>query len=69
MLKVKFYKNKVNKLKEAFFLDNVSPKDIGGKKNGFGIPVIILDLKTNISSEYISIAEAARSLDTYPKAI
>lgn len=34
-----------------------------------GIPVTVLDLKTNEVYEYISIAAAARSFNTYPKAI
>lgn len=34
-----------------------------------GIPVLILDKKTNELFEYPSISEAARSFDTYPKAI
>jgi hypothetical protein len=47
----------------------VSVGEIESKKKGFGIPVVVIDSKTNISSEYISIAKAARSLNTYPKAI
>jgi hypothetical protein len=34
-----------------------------------GIPVTILDLKTNESFEYTSVAEVARSFDTYPNKI
>ena len=34
-----------------------------------GISVLILDLKSKESFEYPSISEAARSLNTYPKAI
>lgn len=33
------------------------------------IPVTVIDTKTGISSEYVSIAEAARFFRTYPKAI
>jgi hypothetical protein len=69
MKNVKLYSNKVNKLKETFFLGNTFVRAIRGKRNRLGIPVVVLDMKTNISSEYKSIAEAARFLDTYPKAI
>jgi hypothetical protein len=31
-----------------------------------GIPVVVLDLNSNESFEYVSIAEAARSLNVYP---
>jgi group I intron endonuclease len=36
---------------------------------GLGTPVVVMDLKLNNSTSYVSIAEAARSLNTYPKAI
>jgi hypothetical protein len=66
MKNVKWYSNK---LKESFFFNNVSVGEIQSKKKGFGTPVIVIDSKTNISSEYTSISKAARSLNTYPKAI
>jgi hypothetical protein len=40
-----------------------------GHNRGQGISVIVLDLKTNKFTKYVSIAEAARALNTYPKAI
>jgi hypothetical protein len=36
---------------------------------GQGTKVIVLDLKTSKFNKYLSIAEAARALNTYPKAI
>jgi hypothetical protein len=36
---------------------------------GQGIPVIVLDLNTKQSYEFVSIAEAARFFNIYPKAI
>lgn len=68
MLNIKEYLNNVSKLKENFFSNNVS-REIGTKKNKFGIPVVVLDLKTKQSYEYRSIAEAARSFKTHPKTI
>lgn len=59
-------KIKLQKFKETYFF---KIEEIQAKRNGFGTPVIVLDLKTNISTEHISIAEAARHLNTYPKAI
>jgi len=44
-------------------------REIGTKRNKFGIPVVVLDLKTKQSYEYVSIAEAARSFKTHPKTI
>lgn len=44
-------------------------KEIGSKRNKFGIPVVVLDLKTKESYDYVSIAEAARSFNTHPKTI
>jgi len=44
-------------------------REIGTKRNKFGIPVVVLDLKTKQSYEYLSIAEAARSFNTHPKTI
>lgn len=44
-------------------------RDIGTKRNNFCIPVVVLDLKTKQSYEYVSIAEAARSFNTHPKTI
>lgn len=69
MLKIKviFYLNKVRKLKDNFFSN--LPKEIGTKRNKFVISVIVLDLKTKQSYVYVSIAEAARSFNTYPKTI
>ena len=58
--------NKVNKLKDKYFLVDI-PREIGSKKQG--IPVKVLDLKTKQYSEYISIAEAARFFNTHPKTI
>jgi hypothetical protein len=48
---------------------NKNNREIGTKRNKFGIPVIVLDLKTKQSYEYASIAEAARSFNTHPKTI
>ena len=39
------------------------------KINKFGIPVVVLDLKTKQSYVYVSIAEAAISFNTHPKTI
>jgi len=36
---------------------------------GLGIPVVVLDLKTNKSTEYVSISDAARFFNIYPKKI
>ena len=44
-------------------------REIGTKRNKLGISVVVLDLKTRQSSEYLSISEAARSLNTHPKTI
>ena len=44
-------------------------KGTPGKAKGQGINVIVLDLKTNKFNRYVSIAEAARALNTYPKTI
>jgi hypothetical protein len=68
IMNVKTYKNKIRKLKENFFFSR-SVEDIKGKKKGFGTPVIIFDQKNNKYSEHISIAEAARYLNTYPNAV
>jgi hypothetical protein len=48
---------------------NMKNREIGSKRNKFGIPVVVLDLKTKQSSEYVSIAEAARSFNAHPKTI
>lgn len=58
----------INKFKNNFFLENIS-RQIGTKRNNFGIPVVVLDLKTKKSYEYRSIAEAARYFKTHPKTI
>ena len=68
MKNVKIYSNKIRKLTETFFFGNMS-KTMRNKRNGFGIPVVVIDLKTNNSFEYMSIAKAAKFLQTYPKAI
>lgn len=44
-------------------------REIGTKRNKFRIPVLVLDLKTKESFKHVSIAEAARSLNTHPKTI
>jgi hypothetical protein len=62
----KYFLVKKKWIKELF---SPNLEGLGGKRNGFGTSVIVLDLKNNVSSEYISIADAARYLDTYPKAI
>jgi hypothetical protein len=48
---------------------NKIDREIGTKRNKFGIPVVVLDLKTKESYVYVSIAEAARSFNTHPKTI
>lgn len=48
---------------------NKKDREIGTKRNKFGIPVVVLDLKTKESYVYVSIAEAARSFNTHPKTI
>jgi hypothetical protein len=58
----------LNKLKNKFSLENLS-RQIGTKRKNFGIPVVVLDLKTKQSYEYRSIAEAARYFKTHPKTI
>jgi hypothetical protein len=63
-MNLRFY---FNKLKANFFL--VLPREIGTKKTKLGIPVLVVDLKTKQSFEYISIAEAARFFNTHPKTI
>ena len=68
MIKIRLYLNKVSKLKDNFFSSNL-PREIGSNRNKIGIPVIVLDLKTKQSHEYVSIAEAARSFNTHPKTI
>jgi hypothetical protein len=40
-----------------------------GHNKGQGISVIVLDLKTNKFVKYVSIAEAARALNTHTKTI
>lgn len=67
-MNLRFYFNKVRITKENFFSNNL-PRQIGTKRNKFGISVIVLDLKTKQSYEYVSIAEAARSFNTHPKTI
>jgi len=47
----------------------VNNREIGTKRTKFGIPVVVLDLKTKQSYEYMSIAEAARYFNTHPKTI
>lgn len=44
-------------------------REIGTKRNKFGIPVVVIDLNTKESFKYMSIAEAARSFNTHPKTI
>lgn len=44
-------------------------REIGTKRKNMSIPVVVLDLKTKESYEYLSITEAARSFDTHPKTI
>lgn len=44
-------------------------REIGTKRKNFGIPVVVIDLKTKQSYEYVSIAEAARFFNTHPKTI
>jgi len=68
MIKVILYLNKVRKFKDNFFSTNL-PKEIGTKRNKFGIPVLVLDLKTKESYAFVSIAEAARFFNTHPKTI
>jgi len=68
MINLRLYLNKINKLKEKLFSFNLS-REIGTKRNKFGIPVVVLDLKTKKSLKYVSIAEAARSFNTHPKTI
>jgi hypothetical protein len=34
-----------------------------------GTPILVLDVKTNKSIEFLSFSEAARYFDTYPKTI
>jgi len=63
-MNLRFY---FNKLKANFF--PVLPREIGTKKTKLGIPVLVVDLKTKQSFEYISIAEAARFFNTHPKTI
>jgi hypothetical protein len=50
-------------------MKDVKNREIGTKRNKFGISVMVFDLKTKESYEYVSIAEAARSFDTHPKTI
>ena len=68
MKNVIIYSNKIRKLTETFFFGNMS-KTMRNKRNGFGIPVVVIDLKTNNSSEYVSIAKAAKFFKAYPKTI
>ena len=68
MINVRLYLNKIKKFNGKFFSNNLS-REIGAKRNKFGIPVIVLDLKTKKSYEYLSIAEAARSFNTHSKTI
>jgi hypothetical protein len=44
-------------------------REIGTKRKNFSISVVVLDLKTKQSYEYLSISEAARALNTHPKTI
>jgi hypothetical protein len=39
------------------------------KRLVIGTPVLVLDTKTNKKIEFLSITEAARYFDTYPKTI
>jgi hypothetical protein len=68
LIKAILYLNIVNKFKGNFFYSSI-PREIGTKRNKFGIPVIVLDLNTRQSYAYVSIAEAARSFNTHPKTI
>jgi hypothetical protein len=65
---MKLYFNKISNLRKNF-LDKSLTREIGSKRNKFGISLIVLDLKTKQSYEYVSIAEAARYFNTYPKTI
>jgi hypothetical protein len=44
-------------------------REIGSKRKNLSISVVVLDLETKQSYEYLSISEAARSLKTHPKTI
>ena len=68
MINIRVYLNKVSKLKINLTSDQI-PREIGTKRNKFGIPVIVLDLKTKQSYVYMSISEAARFFNTHPKTI
>jgi hypothetical protein len=50
-------------------MKNNKYKEIGSKRNKFGIPVVVFDLKTKESYDYMSIAETARSFNTHPNTI
>ena len=67
MIKAILYLNIVRKLKDNFI--SSPSREIGTKRNKFGISVVVLDLKTKQSYVYVSIAEAARSFNTHPKTI
>jgi hypothetical protein len=64
MKNIRLYSSKTIKI---LFMIN---RKYGSKNyNKSGIPVIVLDLKTNKSIKYRSITEAAKSLATHPKTI
>lgn len=66
---MKLYSSKISKLKKTFFFASVPFGKVGANRNGFGIPVIVVDLQTNKSVKYTSINQAARSLAAHPKTI
>ena len=69
MTNMKLYSSKVNRLKKTFFFGSVPLGKVGANRNGYGIPVIVVDLQTNKSVKYTSINQAARSLAAHPKTI
>ena len=69
MINMKLYSSKVSRLKKTFFFGSVPLRKVRASRNGFGIPVIVVDLQTNNSVKYTSINQAARSLAAHPKTI
>jgi hypothetical protein len=67
-MNIKLHLTKIRKLINNFLYAN-STREIGSKRNKFGISLIVKDLKTKQSHEYVSIAEAARFFNTHPKTI
>jgi hypothetical protein len=59
----------VYNLIKKVLMKNNKYKEIGSKRNKFGIPVVVFDLKTKESYDYMSIAEAARSFNTHSNTI